>query len=198
MVTPMPARAPEPTYTAEPQGYDETFDRMFAASELPAVEPQPAIVADDSADVIGGTVATQAAIGDTAPATAPLIATAPMHVAVIYFNHGSANLSNRDNQILREVSEALRAQGGVVRVVGHASSRTGFNDIARHKLANYAMSVDRAQVVAEALIGRGLPADRVMVEAISDSDPINSEATPLGEAANRRADIFFEPDQRTY
>jgi len=44
--------------------------------------------------------------------------------------------------------------------------------------------------VAQALIKAGVPADRVQIEAVGDSQPIFYESMPKGEAGNRRAEIF--------
>ena len=60
----------------------------------------------------------------------------------------------------------------------------------RHELANFNVSFARANAVAQALIGAGVPPERVTVEAVSDDQPIYSEAMPTGEAGNRRAEIY--------
>ena len=114
------------------------------------------------------------------------------HAAVIYFGHGSALLSRQDREVLRQVAAAQQDYGGTVRVVGHASSRTKTNDLLAHKIANHETSLARARAVAEELIKLGVPRQSVFVEALSDAQPDYSEATALGEAANRRANVYID------
>ncbi|MBO6785012.1 MAG: OmpA family protein [Alphaproteobacteria bacterium] len=111
-------------------------------------------------------------------------------VATIQFGHSSARLGARDRQIINAVASAYRNTGGQILVVGHASSRTAQMPKNRHELANFNVSFARANAVAQALIGAGIPPARVTVEAVSDDQPIYSEAMPTGEAGNRRAEIF--------
>nr|WP_246423709.1 OmpA family protein [Roseospira goensis] len=134
-----------------------------------------------------------------APAGAqPLSAYGPLggarsqRVAVIYFGNGSAGLSGRDRQVLEQVAALQRQYGGVVRVVGHASSRTGAMDIARHKLVNFNISLARANRVADALMSAGVPGRFLYVGAVSDSQPVYYEIMPTGEAGNRRAEIYLD------
>ena len=115
-----------------------------------------------------------------------------VHAAVIYFGHGSARLSRQDQEVLRQVAAAQQDYGGTVRVVGHASSRTKTNDLLAHKIANHETSVARARAVAKELIKLGIPRQSVFVEALSDAQPDYSEATTLGEAANRRANVYID------
>jgi len=82
--------------------------------------------------------------------------------------------------------------GAYVRVVGHASMRTRDMDPFEHTLANFNMSVERANAVAQALIDNGVPPGQLIVDAVGDTQPIFSEAMPSGEQGNRRAEIFLE------
>ena len=115
-----------------------------------------------------------------------------VHAAVIYFGHGSARLSRQDTEVLRQVVAAQKEFGGIVRVVGHASSRTKTNDVMNHKIANYETSLARARSVADELVRLGIPSQNVLFEAVADSQPDYSEATTMGEAANRRANIYID------
>jgi flagellar motor protein MotB len=82
--------------------------------------------------------------------------------------------------------------GAVVRVVGHASGRTGELDQMRHQNRNLDISQARASAAAAELNAAGLPVDRIVVEAKGDSEPVYSEAMPSGEAGNRRVDVFLQ------
>jgi outer membrane protein OmpA-like peptidoglycan-associated protein len=138
-------------------------------------------------------------VGEQVPATVVTPAAGELgaverlsHAGVIYYGHGSARLSESDKDVLRRIAEAWRAYGGTVRVVGHASGRGDSGDQIEAKIANFAIAHDRARIVADELIALGVPSDRVYVSSMADSDPAYSEATALGEAANRRTDIYLD------
>ncbi len=111
---------------------------------------------------------------------------------VVNFGHGSVQLTSADRQIIAQAAKAVVDLGGVVRIVGHASSRTGDLDVGKHLLANFKVSLDRATMVANALILSGVEPSRVFVEAMGDAVPVYYESMPAGEAGNRRAEIFIE------
>lgn len=130
--------------------------------------------------------------GGGAAAAPRLAALGAQLVAVIYFGHGSAQLDARDRGVLREVVALQRQRGGTIRVVGHASAHTGVVDQIKHRLANFEMSLKRANTVAAGLVGLGAAKDAMRVEAQGDSQPIFHEFMPTGEAGNRRTEIFLE------
>lgn len=110
---------------------------------------------------------------------------------VIRFSTGSSQLSGADQGVIRELVPLIREYNATVEIVGHASSRTRNMDPAEHKLINFEVSLKRANAVAQALINAGAPSDRISVVAVGDSQPVSSEAMPLGEAENRRAEIYL-------
>lgn len=112
-------------------------------------------------------------------------------VATIQFSHSSSRLDARDQQLISTVASVARQNGGNILVVGHASSRTIQLPKSTHEVANFQVSFARANAVAQALIRAGVSAERVTVEAVSDDQPIYSEAMPTGEAGNRRAEIYI-------
>lgn len=112
--------------------------------------------------------------------------------ATIQFGHNSANLSSSDLDRLSLVATEAKRTGSRVRVVGHASSRTGEMAVESHLLANLRISARRAEAVADALADFGVPYERIVVEAKGDNAPIYNEAMPSGEAGNRRAEIYLE------
>ncbi len=111
--------------------------------------------------------------------------------ATVPFGHGLAHLSGSDMAALRQVVAQYRKSGGVITVVGHVSSRTGEMVAVSHKIANFDESVRRAEVVARALLKQGVPAKALYVGAVSDAEPVYQEVMPLGEAYNRRTEIFL-------
>ena len=138
------------------------------------------------------------AVAAEVPGTRPLSAFAgassgrSFQVASIQFADGSAKLSDRDRSILRGVVDQYRKNGGTLRIVGHASSRTGARDVESHREANARISAERAESVARDLVRLGIPADAMYVGAVSDADPKYFEFMPTGEAGNRRAEIFID------
>jgi outer membrane protein OmpA-like peptidoglycan-associated protein len=64
--------------------------------------------------------------------------------------------------------------------------------VERHLEVIFQKSQARANAVAQALIRAGVPASKVIVEAVGDSQPIYYESMPRGEAGNRRAEIFVQ------
>jgi outer membrane protein OmpA-like peptidoglycan-associated protein len=133
--------------------------------------------------------ATQSAAMST-PSPAP--ARNSVLVAVIYFAYGSVNLNENDRAVLHDVATLQRQSGGTVRVIGHASARTGIYDPTRHRLANLETSLNRANAVVAQLVRMGVDKNKIAAEAKSDSQPVFHEFMPTGEAGNRRAEIFLE------
>ncbi len=111
---------------------------------------------------------------------------------VVSFGHGSTGLNAEDRQKIAAAAASAAAYSGIVRVVGHASSRTGDLDVGQHLLANFNVSMKRATAVANELIRAGVDPARVIVEAKGDTVPVYYESMPAGEAGNRRAEIFIE------
>jgi outer membrane protein OmpA-like peptidoglycan-associated protein len=112
--------------------------------------------------------------------------------ATVYFPGDSTSLPAAARAQVRDAVAAFQAGGGAgsVKVVGHASSRTANMPVERHLEVIFQKSQARANAVAQALIKAGVPADRVQIEAVGDSQPVYYESMPRGEDGNRRADIF--------
>ena len=110
---------------------------------------------------------------------------------VINFGHGSHQLSAADQRFLSKIASEVKKTGAYVRVVGHASMRTRDMDELKHTLANFNISVKRAEAVASFLIASGVKAEKLIVDAVGDTQPLNYESMPSEERANRRAEIFI-------
>jgi len=170
------AKVPSPPSSTSPVPAP-TFLSSTSASPMAASSSSSVVV--DTTMIDGGS--------RSLPVSAQISAEA--QVATIQFGHGSSNLGSRDRQVINAVAAAYR-NGGRLLVVGHASGRTGQMPKDQHKLINFNVSFARANAVAQALIGAGVPPERVIVEAVSDDRPMYSEAMPTGEAGNRRAEIY--------
>ena len=112
-------------------------------------------------------------------------------IATILFDNGSDSLDRQDRMILGEVVLLHKERGGMVRIVGHSSSRTRDMDPVRHAMVNYKLSANRANKIAAALVRQGMPAEVLLVVSRSDTMPVYSESMPTGEAGNRRAEVYF-------
>ena len=108
----------------------------------------------------------------------------------VFFADGSANVAAEYNDEIRQIARLAKEKNAHVTVYGFASSRTRDMDAAAHKLANFKISLKRAENVAAALVKAGAPKNSVAIEALSDSRPLYSEAMPSGERMNRRAEIY--------
>ncbi|MEQ9640785.1 MAG: OmpA family protein [Alphaproteobacteria bacterium] len=183
------------------QALNEAFSRNIAAQQgmtlaaLPVGDPAPGGAVIDS----GGTVYVGGSPGrpnytTTRPGPAPSgLGAAPAGlVATVHFGHGGAGLSAQAQRDIRAVAAEAKRTGRTVRVVGHSSQRTGNMPFERHLIANFNISLDRANRVAQALARAGVDGSRIVVEAVGDTQPLYFEFMPNGEAENRRAEIFLE------
>lgn len=114
--------------------------------------------------------------------------------ATIYFAGDGTSLPASARAQVQNAVAAFQAGGGngSIKVVGHASSRTPNMSVERHLEVIFQKSQARANAVAQALIRAGVPANKVIVEAVGDSQPIYYESMPRGEAGNRRAEIYVQ------
>lgn len=107
--------------------------------------------------------------------------------AIIPFASGSTRLSDADLRKIAAAADMYRVRSGRIRVVGHASGGTSSRAANEQMIANWEISQARANVVADALISRGVPAGEVLIEAVGDG-----QSAGESEAAGRRVDIFLE------
>ena len=114
--------------------------------------------------------------------------------AVVMFAGDGVTLSAAAKNEVKLAAAQYRSSGGSasIRVVGHASSRTGNMPVEKHLELIFEKSQQRANAVAQELIHDGVPADRVLIEAVGDSQPVFYESMPQGEEGNRRAEIFVQ------
>ncbi len=112
-------------------------------------------------------------------------------VATILFRNGSSGLDANDRKILADVARLQRENNATVRVIGHASQRTRNLDISTHKMANYKVSIKRANQVATELQRMGIASEKILTAAVGDNHPIYLEVMPSGEAGNRRTEIYL-------
>lgn len=129
--------------------------------------------------------------GPVDPSKAALDAGEMMQLATIQFGNNSTKLDQRDEEILRQVVALQQQTGGMLRVVGHASSGASGNTSRAQEQANMTVSLRRANAVAQALVQYGLNPAVIHVEGLSDQAPLYDGTTPSGEAGNRRTEIYL-------
>ncbi len=114
--------------------------------------------------------------------------------AVVFFPGDGTLLGAEAKARVRAAVAEFKQRGGTgyIRVVGHSSSRTTNMPVEKHLEVIFNKSQDRANAVAKEVIRQGVPANRVLVEAVGDSQPVYYESMPKGEDGNRRAEIFLQ------
>jgi outer membrane protein OmpA-like peptidoglycan-associated protein len=104
----------------------------------------------------------------------------------ILFAFDSDRLKPEAREALDDVAEVLAYYpDAAVQVLGHTDDQ-GSADY------NLGLSQRRADVVAEALTQRGIPAGRFTVEGRGLTEPVASNEAEDGRAANRRVEILIE------
>jgi outer membrane protein OmpA-like peptidoglycan-associated protein len=139
----------------------------------------------------GGGMATGGVAPVQAYAPSGSIAGVGQAVGYVYFGNGSSRLSTADRQVLQQVAQLQRIQGGVLRIIGHASARTGNMEALEQQSVNRDVSLERATAVARALVEYGVQPILVQVAAAGDDQTLYAESTPAGEAGNRRAEVYL-------
>lgn len=216
--TAVPAPAPAPVLippSAGPVSVEQVFAQQMQASgartlggaqaispplrpsapPVTAAVPPPATQGNQRFALAGGGPLTE-------PTLVPVEGNSPLRsvrdrgmrldVGVIYFDRGAINLTNDDMAVVRGAARLQQEQGGILRIVGHASSRTDNMTAERYSLTNFNVSLRRAQAVASALMRAGVVQEAIMVEARSDRDLVYYEAMPVAEDYNRRVEIFLD------
>lgn len=172
-------RAKAPTLFGEAEAATWVYDR-FTWTEDPLVAGS-----GDRPRIGSGT--DRAAPAPASPTDAQAVAcdatmSALLNNASIQFSTASVIVGAKSQAALDEIAKAALSCPGVLRVEGHTDSvgRAGFNVV---------LSRRRAEAVREALITRGVPADRLVAEGMGSRDPVATNQTSDGRALNRRIEI---------
>jgi outer membrane protein OmpA-like peptidoglycan-associated protein len=192
---PVPARVAAPS-SSEPVPASQlaertTFDSAGNSGRAPAPRSEPSAAPPSSVPTATSQSVT---VNDDALDAVPVAASfsgQPYLASTVYFGHSSARLTGTERAELAKVAQTAIASGAAVRVIGHASARTADLDLRAHEVANFTMSLKRANAVADVLIHAGLPANRIRIDALGDSQPEFYEVMPSGEAGNRRVEVFL-------
>ena len=101
----------------------------------------------------------------------------------VYFDYDKANLTPEAAELVREAAaRAVANDIETVRVEGHTdrSGSTAYNQ---------ALSQRRANVVRDALIANGVPADTIVVDAFGEDRPAKPTPDGVREPLNRRTEV---------
>ena len=108
------------------------------------------------------------------------------------FTPGTAQLHADGVRVLDEVAGAIARSYPRQRVIieGHTDNSASFNPAAAHMLSG-----GQAQAVFQQFVQRNhLPQRQLSILAMGENHPIASNATPAGQAANRRIEVVIYPD----
>ena len=100
----------------------------------------------------------------------------------IEFASGSDRISNTSTPVIERIANAALDCPGRLRIEGHTDN-TGRADF------NSQLSQGRAEAVRNALIERGIEADRLIAQGFGSSRPIATNSNQAGRARNRRIEI---------
>jgi len=109
--------------------------------------------------------------------------------AGIFFNSGQAYLKEDGLRTVYGISEVANEFDDTILVIkGHADS-------SGNSAANDKLSFERASWVENLLIASGVNSNRLSASGAGDREPVASNATPAGRAANRRVEITLKGNQ---
>ena len=115
-----------------------------------------------------------------------------VQIAQIQFGHGSTKLGGSDYNVLEQVAATWQQTSGFIRVIGHASMRTGNMSLEQHMAVNRRVSEGRAAAVVSRLLSLGVSPDAIFVGADGSADPRYYDGVPAGEAGNRRVEVYLD------
>jgi chemotaxis protein MotB len=110
----------------------------------------------------------------------------------LLFSSGSDALEPASHPLLNEIATLINLD-----TEKHPVAVQGYTDDVPIQTAqfpnNWSLSSGRADVVLQYLLGAGVNTSRQLIEqGFGDQDPVASNATPAGQATNRRVQIVFQ------
>lgn len=105
----------------------------------------------------------------------------------VLFDSGQAKLLAEGSRNMLRLADFFR------RNAANDVSIEGHTDSIGESAANLELSGQRAQAVKSALVGLGVPAERLSIKALGEARPVADNGTPVGRQINRRVEIVFAP-----
>jgi type VI secretion system protein ImpK len=104
------------------------------------------------------------------------------------FGSGSAEMTGRFKPMVAKLAGVLAQEAGLIRIVGHTDNQP----IRTARFAsNWKLSEARALTVGRLLVSGGVDIKRIEIEGRADTEPLASNGTAEGRAANRRVEILL-------
>ena len=106
----------------------------------------------------------------------------------VLFDSGKFKLKPEGLLALEQLTEILKTlEGRTFQVAGHTDD-VGADDM------NWTLSLNRAKSVAQYMIEKGMPAERLSAAGYGKFQPVAPNDTPEGKAQNRRIEIALVPN----
>ncbi len=103
----------------------------------------------------------------------------------IFFDFDKYDIREEHNDFLNRMIKIVKGHSDLrVRVIGHTDS-DGTN------LYNDSLSMRRADAITNYFVRRGLNTDRLEIDFKGESQPVDTNDTPIGKQHNRRVDFKF-------
>lgn len=118
----------------------------------------------------------------------------------VTFDLGDATLKPKAKEVIQKFASILNSNGAKnyeLLVAGHTDSVPVNNPatIQKGHKNNWYLSAHRAISVADELIAQKVSPARIGAVGYADQRPVSSNATPTGQAANRRVEVLILPTQ---
>lgn len=169
--------------------YADIGDELDFAPELPTGKVKPL---NNSADSDVNDVNTQDIVQDgvAAKESAPSIKQAlkelkDMTFADIRFQFGQLTLSDKAIQKIEAVASVLKKNPSINAKINNYTDSYGDDAF------NLELSRQRANMVYQAFLDRGVNKQQLSFEGLGESNPVTSNATLAGRKKNRRTEILF-------
>lgn len=112
---------------------------------------------------------------------------------LILFASGRADVKAEFEPIARRIAEALNAEPGPIRIIGHTDNVKPRASSAFK--SNFDLSVARAKSVKSVVKGGISDPTRIVVEGKGEDEPIADNKTAEGKAQNRRVEIMIPREE---
>ena len=112
---------------------------------------------------------------------------------VVNFRSGSTRMDATSEILIKKFVMKLKQAPGIgIEISGHTDNRFGSIDDERvRKAKNKKLSYDRAKVVRDFLVDRGIPIERMVVKGYGEELPTGDNNTSEGRRMNQRVEIRF-------